>query len=71
MMTATATFMSEDNQAQNGTSVKWFQIDNAEYADNGVYGIYEDGSIVDAEGYPISEDIDINEISEALERAGI
>ena len=66
-----ASLITEDIQTQNGTRVKWYQIDGMEYTDNGVYGIYDDGAVVDSENYPVEEDISINEIMESVESAGI
>ena len=66
---AKATFISEENQAQNGVSVKWYNVTGTEYADEGVYGIYSDGAVVNEENYPIDENpYDLNEVMEACEQ---
>jgi hypothetical protein len=69
MTTAKATLISIDRVEQQ--NVKWIQIADSDYANDSVYGIYDDGSVVDAENYPIEEPMEINEVLEAAEKVGI
>jgi hypothetical protein len=56
---ANAKFITEENQAQNGVSVKWYEITGLTgYPDDGIYGLYSDGSVVDDENYPLSDNAD-------------
>ena len=65
---ANAKFISKENQAQNGKSVKWYNITDAEHAEEGVYGVYEDGTIVDYENYPYGNNTYCaNEVKDACE----
>jgi len=56
---ANVKFIAEENQSQNGVSVKWYEITGlVGYHDDGVYGLYSNGSVVDAENYPLSDNAD-------------